>query len=45
MEQSFQNENKINNANWCEISMDDVLEEKKQENNLKTIIVYKQKQL
>jgi hypothetical protein len=41
MEQSFQNENKINNANGCEIIMDDGMEEKKQENNLKTMIVYK----
>lgn len=45
MEQSFKNENKINNADGCEISTDDVLEEKEQEKDLKTMIVYKQKQL
>jgi hypothetical protein len=45
MQQSFQNENKINNANGCEISMDDVMEEKEEENDLKTMIVYKQKQV
>jgi len=45
MEQSFKNENKINNADGCEISTDDVLEEKEQEKDLKTMIVYEQKQL
>jgi len=37
MEQSFQNETKINNVHGCEISMDDGMEKEEQENDLKTM--------